>query len=64
MLDPSSSKGVIPVETEDFLFNRKFKKPQRSLPYFHDHLDMDGLQGPELATFRYDKMNLQRSEMT
>ena len=62
MLDPSSSKGVIPVETKDFLFYTYI--PQRFLPYFQDRLNMDGLQGPELSTFRYDKINLQRSEMT
>ena len=62
MLDPSSSKGVIPVETKDFLLYTYI--PQQFLPYFQDRLNMDGLQGPELVTFRYDKMNLQRSEMT
>ena len=62
MLDPSSSKGVILVETKDFLLYTYI--PQQSLPYFQDRLNMDGLQGPELGTFRYDKMNLQRSEMT
>ena len=62
MLDPSSSKGVILVETTDFLLYTYI--PQQFLPYFQDRLNMDGLQGPELGTFRYDKMNLQRSEMT
>jgi len=62
MLDPSSSKGVIPVETKDFLLYAYI--PQQLLPYFQDRLNMDGLQEPEFSTFRYDKMNLQRSEMT
>ena len=62
MLDPSSSKGVILVETKDFLLYTYI--PQQFLPYFQDRLNMDGLQEPEFSTFRYDKMNLQRSEMT
>ena len=62
MLDPSSSKGAIPVETKDFLFYTYIHSDSRR--YFQDSLNMDGLQGPEFATFRYDEMNLQRSEMT